>query len=414
MEVPRGPPPGTLRGDTVTRLATSPWGRAGRLCRCSAALCSVTLVITGLAAPSPRPRPLVEARTKTLSAGLLSPGWTKAVDAPLPTQLVGFDWEGRRPGTVQVRARHQGRWGAWAALEGVPIEGPDRGSREYRGRTAAGPVWIGRGVRDLQVKVAGGAVRGLRMHTIRSKTGSARSTVPRAFAAPPQPGMLTRAQWGADESWRRYASGCNGSPDMGSVRFSVVHHTANPNGYGRDEAAALVRGVYWFHTHVNRWCDIGYNFLVDRYGQVYEGRYGGIARPVVGAHTAGFNSESTGVAVLGSFESSPIPGDAYGALRRLLAWKLTAHGLEADSKTSTTAREGSDLHPSGRRVEVSTIAGHRDLDRTECPGDAAYGQLGRLRADVQRDIEPSRGGLGAVLAPVQDLLDSLLSGPPKK
>src|SRR6266513_1044157 len=128
------------------------------------------------------------------------------------------------------------------------------------------------------------------------------------------PGIISRAAWGADESWRTYASGCNGQPDYAdTVRYSVLHHTDTSNSYNPSDSAAIVRGIYQFHTHTNGWCDIGYNFLVDRYGQVFEGRAGGIGNPVIGAHAGGFNTQSTGVAIIGEFQDAGVPGPAYDA-----------------------------------------------------------------------------------------------------
>ena len=107
---------------------------------------------------------------------------------------------------------------------------------------------------------------------------------------------MTRAQWGADEAYR------SGPPSYGVVRCAFVHHTVNANTYTRAQAPALVRGIYYYHTQVNGWRDIGYNFLIDRFGTIYEGRYGGVAKAVIGAQVLGFNAMSTGVALIGTFE----------------------------------------------------------------------------------------------------------------
>src|SRR5207247_3019582 len=110
------------------------------------------------------------------------------------------------------------------------------------------------------------------------------------------------AQWGADLHIRR------ADPDYGAVQMAVVHHTDTGNDYTPSQASAVVRGIYVFHVKSNGWNDIGYNFLVDRFGTVYEGRYGGMDLPVIGAHTLGFNSVSTGVSLMGTFTAaSPSP-----------------------------------------------------------------------------------------------------------
>ena len=100
-----------------------------------------------------------------------------------------------------------------------------------------------------------------------------------------------------------------------AVHFAVVHHTAGSNNYTRGESAAIVRGIEIYHVKGNGWNDIGYNFLVDKYGQVFEGRYGGVDKAVIGAHAEGFNTGSVGVAVLGSYGATQISGRGEGVAR---------------------------------------------------------------------------------------------------
>ena len=116
-----------------------------------------------------------------------------------------------------------------------------------------------------------------------------------ATGAPQPPTIITRAEWGADESLVR-----SRSRTFDPMTKAVVHHTAGSNDYTAAQSAAIVRGIELYHVEGNGWNDIGYNFLVDKYGQVFEGRYGGMERPVVGAHAMGFNTGSVGVAVLAS------------------------------------------------------------------------------------------------------------------
>ena len=107
-----------------------------------------------------------------------------------------------------------------------------------------------------------------------------------------------------------------------AIHLAFVHHTAGSNSYTRAQSAAIVRGIELYHVKGNGWNDIGYNFLVDKYGQMFEGRYGGMTRPVVGAHSMGFNSGSFGVAVIGDYGSTSITPAARAALVSLLAWRL--------------------------------------------------------------------------------------------
>ena len=123
--------------------------------------------------------------------------------------------------------------------------------------------------------------------------------------------------WGANEAIRR-APPCYAQ----SVQFAIVHHTAGTNSYTASQSAAIVRGIEVYHVKGNGWNDIGYNFLVDKYGQVFEGRYGGIDKPVIGAHAEGFNTGSVGVAVLGNYGSTAPPAAARTRSANLLAWRL--------------------------------------------------------------------------------------------
>ena len=351
---------------------TSPRTLRRFLPRAVPAVLAVSLVTTGVVAPSPRTngRPVVSDRVQALANDTVRPGWSRAADTGHPTQLVGFEWQGRQEGAVELRVRQDGAWSEWQRIEGDPSEGPDEGSRERRARTTAGPVWVGPSARQVEVRVAEGDLSGLKLHALRSEEPPASGGTEPAGAAAPRPAIVSRAAWGADESYRSRNRGCSQPEYASSVRFAVVHHTVNSNSYTAANSAALVRGIYHFHTHTNGWCDIGYNFLVDRFGTVFEGRYGGIHAPVVGAHAAGFNTGSTGMALLGTFSNDPVPAVAYTALRNVLAWKLSAHGVDARATISYGGRS------------VATISGHRDLNPTDCPGGTLYGLLPQLRNDV--------------------------------
>lgn len=343
--------------------------------------------------PSRPRRPQVLGRQVLLTGRHpVGPGWSRTLHTASPTEMVGFRWDGPGDGAMEVRAREGAAWGPWIPVDGNADEGPDANSAESRGRSTAGPVWVGPGRRDIEVRVTGGELASVQLVAIHSPTLGAGSTnvtgVAQAAAEPAAPGIISRTQWGADESWRHYAPGCDGHPTFApTVRNAYVHHTDNSNSYGPGDAAALVRGIYWFHTHTNQWCDIGYNFLVDRYGQVFEGRWGGITSAVVGAHAGGYNTGSTGVALIGEFQDTPVPEAAYRSLRALLSWKLGYHGVDAGGQLAVVAGQfGESRYTAGSRVVLATIAGHKDVDNTDCPGDFAYAMLGRLRRDVQFDV----------------------------
>ncbi len=346
---------------------------------------AAVLLSTGLVATSSQARPAVDAKTTQLLNEPAVLGSVHSVHTDGPSDLVGFDWDGNAQGAVELRVRNGTEWSAWTKVEGDAAEGPDTDSREYHGRTSAGPVWVGHDRHDMQVRIAAGRLDHLRVHTIRSEEPSGRPGIPRASGEPAWPNVISRASWQADESWRNcppvYASG---------LRNSVVHHTASTSAYSPDDVPSILRAIYYFHTKTNGWCDIGYNFLVDNFGRVWEGRYGGVDRAVIGAHAGGFNTGSTGVALIGTFQSTPVPAAAYNGLRSLLAWRLGISGVDPGATITVTAGafDGS-RYPTGAQVRVAAVSGHRDLDSTDCPGDAGYSNLDRLRNDVRRDIASS-------------------------
>ena len=299
---------------------------------------------------------------------------SRGVNAP-PARfnLVGLHWKGS--GAVSFRTRSvSGRWSGWrdAAPEN---DAPDARTHELRKRgwQLGSPYWTGPSNR-IQVRALGRIGR-VRAYYVWSPL-QARSV--RAVAVAGSPLIASRAGWGANERIRR------GRPRYAdSVRFAVVHHTAGSNSYTRAQSAAIVRGIQRYHVLANGWDDIGYNFLVDRYGQVFEGRYGGVERNVVGAHAQGFNTGSTGVALIGTHEGAAITPAARSALTRLLAWRLdVAH---VDPLTTFTWRSaGNPRFPAGRNLTLRTISGHRDTGYTTCPGSRLFGELPALARSVSQ------------------------------
>ncbi|MFJ6935774.1 N-acetylmuramoyl-L-alanine amidase [Streptomyces sp. NPDC101132] len=194
----------------------------------------------------------------------------------------------------------------------------------------------------------------------------------------PRPRIVTRKGWGANESLRE-----KGFVYTGSVKAAFVHHSASGNNYKCSEAPAVLRSLYRYHVVSSGWRDFGYNFAVDKCGTVYEGRAGGVAKAVLGAHTMGFNTNSMGVAVIGTFTSSAPPAAAVKAIAQLTAWKLGLYGANPLGKT-TLKSGGGNLYPKGKQVKLNVISGHRDGFATECPGKKLYGKLGTARSTSAR------------------------------
>jgi hypothetical protein len=313
-------------------------------------------------------------------------GWRTSgvLRAPRRFDLIGLRWARGARIEAQVRARRRGGgWTPWVPLAAAPGHGPDGG----RAPAGSDPVWTG--AADLfQLRLRGSA-RDLRARFVRSQPAAAaarrlarRSRRARAAQAG-APRIVSRAEWGGDAHPPRH------DPGYGQVQLAFVHHTVTANDYAPTESAGIVLGICRYHRDTNRWNDIGYNFLVDRYGQVFEGRAGGVHLAVVGAQAQGYNSVSTGVACLGDFSAIPQSEPGVDALARLLAWKLSLHGVPVQGRVVVTSGGGeSNRHPAGTPVTFERISGHRDGDRTSCPGDVLYAQLADLRARAARYAVP--------------------------
>ena len=285
--------------------------------------------------------------------------------APLRFELVGLHWRGS--GRVSFRVRQDGgHWSAWQAAA-PENDLPDLGSaeaRRSRGWHLGSPYWTG-GADAIEYRTAQG-VRRLRGYFVRA--GSAPAPL-RTLSVAGSPPIVPRSGWGANESIRR------GLPVYAdAVHFAIVHHTAGSNSYGPGDSAAIVRAIELYHVLGNGWNDIGYNFLVDRYGRIFEGRYGGIDKPVMGAHAEGFNWGSVGIAVIGNYEATSLPATARASLVKLLAWRLDLAHADPLS-TVTRISNGNPRYPAGREVTLRAISGHRDTGPTTCPGTGIYTQL---------------------------------------
>jgi hypothetical protein len=294
---------------------------------------------------------------------------TLASAATRQFDMVGLHWRGS--GTVEFRTRSlAGKWSAWrtAAPEGEDL--PDLGSPETRashGWQLGNPYWTGASDR-IAYRLHGRVIR-LRAYFVHSPD----LRIPlRRVSMAGSPPVLSRAAWGANEEIRR------ASPSYApSVQFALVHHTAGTNSYTRSQSAAIVRGIEIYHVEGNGWNDIGYNFLVDKYGQIFEGRFGGVDRNVIGAHAEGFNTGSVGVAVLGTYSSSAPPAVARNALASLLAWRLDLAHVDPRSTLSWVSG-GNPRFGAGVPVLLRAVSGHRDTGFTSCPGAALYAQLGAI------------------------------------
>jgi hypothetical protein len=286
---------------------------------------------------------------------------TRALAAATPAMrfnMLGVHWQG--PGGVSYRVhRLHGRWTAWRSVDDDAR--PDGGTGRWRDGNLD---WTGASD-GVQFRTHG-AVRRLRAYELWSRV--TKGTLRRVSSAG-SPSIVPRSGWGADEEIVRakpvYAP---------QLKLAVVHHTAGTNAYSPAQAAAIVRGIEVYHVKGNGWNDIGYNFLVDRYGTVYEGRGGGITRNVVGAHAEGFNQGTVGVALMGNFTSAKPTAAQQASLVNLLAWRLDVAHIDPLSTVVYTSG-GNAKYRRGKLVTLRVISGHRDTGPSECPGNAAYALL---------------------------------------
>lgn len=364
-----------------------------------------------LTAPAAAPRP-VDPKLHTLAlpapavpavrAPALRTAERVAELAPTSTRhysTVGVTWRRtakEAKASVEVRTRAvDGGWRGWQQLVGQHDEGPDAGSRDVDAGTRNGtaPLYAGPS-NGVQVRVrTADALPDLRVDMI--DAGSApvatgrRAPAATAYAAAPGPAVVSRQQWGANEGIKTCFSGYTGAPKVG-----YVHHTAGNNTYRPEESAAVIRGIYAYHVQSNGWCDIGYQFLVDRYGVVFEGRGGGLDRNPLGAHAAGFNTNTVGVGLMGSFQPVSPPPVMISALESVLAWKLGLGYADPFGTADLVAGSGS-KYRAGSTVSLSVVSGHRDTSDTTCPGALTYAQLPQIRERVRALMGAGLVGPGA-------------------
>ncbi len=314
-------------------------------------------------------------------------GNSAVFDVSFPIDYLGISWTtGSEP---TVRFRNAGRWGDWQEVH--PDDIPRLQSRTYSSLLAADDA------QAFQIRGSNDDVRAVSINT----TDGPRSPrfVPRKAGASHlvQPGLLSRAQWGADESYRFNADGTEKwPPAFYATQKLIAHHTATKNNDA--DPAATVRAIYRYHAIDQGWGDIGYNFLVDAQGRIYKGRYSGPpgtrtsdtstgedgeGRGVTAGHTLGYNSGTMGIAVLGTYRSRGISTTARTSIVSHLAWEAERHGLDPLASSLY-------VNPvNGSQKSNANISGHRDWVSTDCPGSGFYNQLPSIRQEVAAKVTGS-------------------------
>ncbi|MBG9264575.1 N-acetylmuramoyl-L-alanine amidase [Corynebacterium diphtheriae] len=204
------------------------------------------------------------------------------------------------------------------------------------------------------------------------------------------PRVISRAGWGADESLR-----CSGPEYEDSTAAIVIHHTAGSNNYSQKESPGIMRGIYKYHAQTLGWCDIGYHALADKYGNLFEGRYGGLNKSIVGAHAGGFNSNTWAISMMGNYDVVQPPQAMIKSVGELAGWRAKVAGIDPKGY-DTHYSEGSSytFYPYGQAVRLPNIFAHRDVGNTACPGRYGYAQMDNIRNIAKQKYDSIRSGSG--------------------
>ena len=202
--------------------------------------------------------------------------------------------------------------------------------------------------------------------------------------------VTTRAEWGANASYMSW------DPEYARAGHVVVHHTAGTNSYSAGQSASIVRGIYYYHAVVLDWGDIGYNFLVDKFGTVFEGRSGSVAAPAgrmsIGAHARGVNTGTMGISMMGDY-STVSPSDAQlSSVGKMAGWFLKRAGISDVTGWAGLHVWTTERYQAGSTISMPRILGHRDVGYTTCPGNVGYSKLGAIRAIAKAQGSSPQGG----------------------
>lgn len=290
------------------------------------------------------------------------------------------------PGMPELKLRARaldGTWGPWTHVE----KGTDGQDVETGDLVSTSTVYVGQSdtVQLATVDAAAVVPEGVQVTTVSSElAGSTAAESAGAVAAARTAGavgptIITREQWGAAPATCSWGS----AP---ALKGGVVHHTVNANDYTSPaQAMQLIRNDQAFHQadppSGNGWCDIGYNFLVDKWGNIYEGAAGSLERALIGAHTGGFNTGTVGVAMVGTYTSVTPSAAQLDGVAKIIGYRLAQYGVDPAGKATFTAasKTAGGRFEAGQSVVLPKVFGHRDTHQTECPGTLAYAKLSHVQ-----------------------------------
>ena len=356
------------------------------------------------AAPSiPRSLTAVRSVLSQVDAGQSK---TLSVRMPWRANMIGVsyvDASHSQNGVAMVaRAHTADGWSAWEELGANDNGAEGIEARRESNRLSTEPLWIGTADHvEVKVSVASTAqtIHDVRVHLINTLGDSkpenvfvralhsigrflsmhASTGADPAEARTIQPSIISRSQWGANSSYLNLP--CPGIAD--ELKMAFVHHTDTTNSYTKSQSAGIVRGIYAYHTNSRGYCDIAYNFLIDKYGQIFEGRNGGVTNNVIGAHTGGYNYGTVGVALLGNFSTARPSSAMLTSLTKLLVWRLDIAHVPATGIVTMRTGTGNDHRAAGTMVNFNRISGHRDASQTSCPGSYVYSKMTWIRNTVR-------------------------------
>jgi hypothetical protein len=307
-----------------------------------------------------------------------------------PFTVLGVTW---RQGTaaadtvVRVRYRADGAWTGWQDLEVQEAAAPrERTARRKAGapvsRAGTEPLVAVTGTAyDVRVTSARHLPKDIKVMAVDSSktTGAGAPPAGTAAAEGSRPGIYSRASWGADESLRTCDPGV-----AAQLKAVAVHHTAGTNGYTAAQVPSIINGIYSFHTKGRGWCDIGYNVLVDRFGRLWEGRYGGLDRNIIPAAQEGFNTSTSAISAIGNYDTVAAPAAMVDSIARFASWRLGLGHVDPKGSTTLVSGGGSTTrYAEGTAVRLPTIFAHRNTGLTECPGRYLYAQMATIRTKAR-------------------------------
>lgn len=291
------------------------------------------------------------------------------------------------PDVVEFQGKdlNTGEWGDWLSAELMTDIEENASEAVWVGPSSAVNVRAFRDGIDISEQLTAHLITTSESRSdVRLASSGSGSGITRILPATVTPGtgaptFITREEWNAgtvNTSRLSYAK---------ELKAICIHHTGGSNTYTAAQSPQVVRGMFTYHTKTLGWADLGYNIVVDKYGQIFEGRAGGLHRSVAGAHARGFNTGSCGISVMGDYMDIPVPTAALNAIATVAAWKLASTFTQDVYGTETWTVTTSNVKRSGT-FSMPHLFAHRDVNYTDCPGDTYYGQLPNLRSLVQQKL----------------------------